>query len=708
MRLGRLAPLIAAALLFAAPTPSPAEDAPPILFSADALTYDSERKVVRASGNVEVSRGDHVLLADEIVYDEARDQVTALGDISLLVPSGEVMFASRMVLSGDLRSAVIDDFRAILSDGARLAAAGGRRTDGRRTEMYNAVYSPCALCPDDPGAAPLWQLKAVKVLHDQQSKRIEYTDAWLEVAGIPVAYTPFFSHPDPTVRRKTGFLAPGFGSSSDLGFIFEIPFFWVISPHIDTTLTPIVTTEEGPVLAAEYRHALIDGELEASGSLTEDSEGDLRGHLFAEFRYDLDDTWRMGIDANRTIDDTYLRRYGFESDQTLTSRAYVEGFRRRNYVVASTYVFQGLEANDDQDTIPIALPVIDYRHVGEPDRWGGRTELDVDALALTRDQGTDTRRLSVRGGWQLPLRGRFGDIATIEASLRGDLYHVSQRQIPNDPDTFSGITGRVVPEARIDWRLPLVRGGSAVQQFLEPAVEFVVSPYGGNPNEIPNEDSQDLEFDENNLFGANRFTGLDRVEGGPRFNYGLEWGIFGPGFGAATVVVGQTYRPRTDDTFAAGSGLEDTFSDIVAAVEVSPSSIVDILYRTRFDNEDFSPRRHELASTLGVRAFEVGTSYVFFDRQEGSEFAGREELTLTAASQFTRYWRSRFAFVRDLGVNEGTRSLELGLLYEDECLEFSANLKRTFFRDRDIEPTDSIFLRVTFKTLGALGTGVGL
>lgn len=705
----RLAGLIAAVLLWTAPVAAVAQGgAPPVLFSADELTYDSENRRVRASGNVEVSREDHVLLADEIVYDETLDQVTALGDVSLLTPEGEVLFASRMTLAGDLRTGVIDDMRAVLSDGARIAAAGGRRTGDRRTEMYKAVYSPCALCPDEPEAAPLWQIKAVRVLHDQQAKRIEYTDAWLEVAGVPIAYTPFFSHPDPTVERKTGLLPPGFGSSSDLGFIVELPFFWAISPHYDTTLTPIYTSKEGPVLAAEYRHALVHGELETSGSITEDSENDLRGHLFGEFRYDLNDTWRTGVDVNATLDDTYLRRYGISSDQTLTSRAFVEGFRRRNYFVANAYGFQGLEANDDQETIPIALPMIDYRHVGEADRWGGRTELDVNALALTRAEGVDTRRFSVRGGWELPLRGRFGDIATVEASLRGDIYHVTAQPIPGQTNDFDGITGRVVPEARVDWRLPLVRGGTTVQQFLEPTVEFVVSPYGGNPNKIPNEDSLDIEFDENNLFGANRFTGLDRVEGGPRVNYGLEWGIFGSGLGTATVVVGQTYRPRTDDTFPVGSGLEDNFSDVVAAVEVSPSSIVDILYRARFDNEDFSPRRHELNSAVGVRAFRVATSYVFFDRQVGSEFGGREEVTLTATSQLSRHWRSRFSVVRDLGGDDSTRSLTLGLLYEDECLEFSADLRRTFFRDRDVEPTNSVFARITFKTLGAVGSSVGL
>jgi len=686
------------------PVPGPEEGQPPILFSADELSYDREMGVTRAAGRVEVSYAERILLADVIAYNERLDLMTASGNVSLVEPSGDVLFAEYMELSGDLKEGILEDFRAILADGARLAAGGARRSGGVRTEMSKAVYSPCDLCPEDPTAAPLWQIKAIKVVHDEEAKRIEYTDAWIELAGVPVAYAPYFSHPDPRVKRKTGFLVPSIGNSSDLGFVAEAPFFWAINPHQDATIRPIITSGEGPVLATEYRARLMDGTAEANGSITRDSDKDVRGHISGRFRYDLDDTWRMGADVERTLDDTYLRRYGFGGDRTLTSRLFAEGFSGRSYIAANTYLFQSLENDVNDDTLPLVLPALDYNFVGRPDRWGGRTELDLNLLALTRDEGVDVQRLSAQGGWQLPLRGGFGDVLTFRASIQADLYHVEEQPISGRADNFDGFTGRVFPRASLDWRLPFVRGGETVHQVLEPIAQVVVAPNGGNPAEIPNEDSQDFELDETNLFGENRFTGVDRVEGGTRFNYGLRWGAYGAGGGSTTVFVGQSYRLNADDTFASGSGLEDNLSDVVAAVAVTPGRYVNLSYRTRFDAERLTVSRHEVSGNGGIPEFFVSGSYVFFASQTGSELDNREELSLSASLQITDYWRIGVSGVRDLTVNGGQRSMGGNVTYEDECLIFTAKFTRTFFVDRDLEPTDAVFLRVLLKTLGEFGT----
>ena len=211
----------------------------PIVFTADELTYDQERETVRATGNVEIVYGERILLADEITYLQPQDLVVATGDVALLDATGHVVFADRVEVTGDLREGVLENLRAILADGARFAAIGARRTDGTLTEMRKAVYSPCFLCPEDPTQPPLWQIKAVKVFHDEERKVIEYRDAWFELAGIPVFYTPYLSHPDPTVVRKSGFLFPTFGVSSDLGVIAGIPYYWVIDDNKDATITPI-------------------------------------------------------------------------------------------------------------------------------------------------------------------------------------------------------------------------------------------------------------------------------------------------------------------------------------------------------------------------------------------------------------------------------------------------------------------------------------
>ena len=680
--------------------------APPFLLTADELIYDREREFVTASGDVEVSYADRVLIADTMTYNQRSDLLAASGNITLLEPTGEVVFAEHMKLTGDLKDGILEDLRVILQDRARIAANGARRSEGSILEMSRAVYSPCNLCPEEPSRPPLWQLKAVKVVHDKRSQTIEYSDAWLEIAGLPVAYTPYLFHPDPTVKRRSGLLPPSAGGSSDLGFVTQVPYYFAIDPHSDATVTPIYTTKEGPVLAGEYRRRMLAGSLDLSGSITEDSEDDVRGHIVGEGRFDLDDTWRWGFDIDRATDDTYLRRYGFGSAGTLTSGAFAEGFRKRNYMAVNGYAFQGLRESDDPGETPLVLPMFEYNHVGEAGRLGERSTLDASLLALTRTEGADVRRLSVGGGWRLPYVGRWGDVYALSASLQGDLYHVNGVVREGKSDTFNGITGRILPQIALDWRYPFVRQESRVFQFVEPVASVIASPYGGNSSKIPNEDSLDFEFDDTNLFSTNRFTGLDRVEGGPRINYGLKWGVFGRGGGNTTFLFGQRYRVKEDDTFAQGSGLEEHFSDLVGRVHVVPGDWLDLLYRARWDKDNFALRRSEAGLLAGPPSLRLAANYIFFDRQENAELPTREEIKASLDAKLTRYWRSRMSAVHDLASGGGARSFGIAFTYEDECLVFSTDLIRTFFKDRDLEPTDAVIFRITFKTLGEVRTAV--
>jgi LPS-assembly protein len=238
------------------------------VISADEITYDDTLNSVFATGNVEVAYSERIMLADNVRYNRNEDSVVASGNIVLLEPSGEVVFAEYVELKDELRSGVIENIRILLSDDSRFAANGARRIDGRKTIMRKAVYSPCAVCAENSDRPPLWQLKASTIIHDQEEKNIAYTNAWLELFGIPVFYTPYLTHPDPTVERRSGLLAPRIGSSRVFGGFSRMPLFLAFTDSIDMTVEPIVTAREPPILALEYRQRFNSGLIEFSGSGT--------------------------------------------------------------------------------------------------------------------------------------------------------------------------------------------------------------------------------------------------------------------------------------------------------------------------------------------------------------------------------------------------------------------------------------------------------
>ena len=231
-----------------------------------------------------------------------------------------------MELTSDLKAATVEAIRLLLSDRSRLAAASGTRSDdGNKTEINHAVYSPCELCKDDPDAGPaLADQGDPRDPQQGQAQRIEYDDAWLEMFGVPVLYTPYFSHPDPSVKRASGLLAPQFGYSGKLGVPMRLPYY----------LGPCRTDKD----VDDHAHLLDRGVSRASHGLpparagrpfprsrpaapsptrtTNEatlSEGDFRGHIDATGRFDVDENWRWGFDIERATDKTYERLYDFSA-----------------------------------------------------------------------------------------------------------------------------------------------------------------------------------------------------------------------------------------------------------------------------------------------------------------------------------------------------------------------------------------------------------
>lgn len=711
-----------------APRPLQASDQPAVL-TADTVTVDRELGLTTATGKVEVTQGDRTLLADTVTYNNRSGVVTATGGVALMEPSGDVLFAEYVELESGFRAGLIETFRLLMADGSRLAGNQATRTADGVAEVSKGVYTPCKSCE---GRAPLWQIRAIRVVHDKPEQTIRYQDAFLDLFGVPIAYVPFFAHADPTVKRQSGFLAPNTGSSSDLGLIAETPYFYAIDKSKDFTVTPSFTTKEGVIMAAEYRQRTMSGAFQLDGSITRTDErdgngertgrDDTRGHIRGDGRFDLDNTWRAGFDLFRATDDTYIKRYRIrdkrrleEADfgrelpaaapfgrETLTSDLFVEGFRGRNYAAATAYAFQGLRVDDDPGKTPLVAPFLEYSASGEPSARG-RFLFNASGYSLYRTDGTDSRRMSLEGGWQLPYIAPAGDIYTLTTSLRGDLYWVNGL---DDPGSVNGrsrndVTGRVVPTVALEWRYPLVRQDDYVRQVVEPIVLGVVSPAGGNKSSIPNEDAQSLELDETNLFSLDRFPGQDKVETGARLTYGLRYGVYGPTGGSSTVMVGQSLRARDDSTFDSTTGLDTKRSDYVARFTVNPVETISFTQRLRIDSEDGNVDRNEVYLYAGDKPFLFSLGYVSLQNTRFlSGRTEREEIYAATRIYLTDVWRIQASHRRDLTPDGGPLSARLSLIYQDECFLIATEFDRDFTRDRDIKPSTSIHLRVRLLNLG--------
>ena len=656
--------------------------------------------MVTATGNVEIAQSGLVLRAQRVVYDKTADRMSAAGNVVLVDPSGDAFYADTVEISGDLKDAVANGIRVRLRDKSRFASEAGRLIGGTRTELDKAVYTTCPVCKDDPDGAPAWRIRAREVVRDTDKETITYRDAVLEVWGVPVLYTPYFEQPDVGVKRKTGMLVPTFGSHGELGMITRVPVFLEFAPDKDATFTPILTEDEGGVGLLEYRQRFRGGSFRGEGSVTsgstETGNRTLRGHFDAGIDYDIDSNWRSGATVSVASDDTYLGRYDFSDDRTLTSNVFVEGFFGRNYAAGNLYRFQGLRPTDDSNTIPLVMPELDFSMLSARDRLGGRLKVDGNVRSLVRSVGTDSVRMSLDTGWQLPYTSPRGQRLNLFARLQTDGYWVDGPDDGDKPGERSAdVTGRAFPQAGLDWRYPLVRHRDGFSQIVEPIMGFVVAPRGGNSGRIPNEDSLDLELDDTNVFDRSRATGLDLVENGKRMYYGLQGRLLGHRRVEASAFLGQSYRFGGNEVFPAGAGLDEDLSDIVGRVEVGYREYLRFLYRFRYDYERLRSRRDEVGASFGPDAFQISADYLFIDRQPApSGVEDRREINLGFDAKVTDSVTLRGETQRDL---QAGRYLwhrgEIG--YRADCYDISFNFERSMTRDRDIRPANTFLLQVS-------------
>jgi LPS-assembly protein len=695
----------------------------PVTFTADQVEYDREKSLVTARGHVEAWQGGRVVRADQMTFDRNTGVVVATGNVVMQEADGEVLFAEYAELSRDMSQGILKTVRGILAQNGKLAANGMRRTGGVLNELSRVVYTACDLCKDDPSRPPLWQIEAASAVQDTEHKTIEYRDALLKMDGIPVAYVPFIWHPDPTVPRQSGLLPPLLGVSSNLGAFYGQPYYWVIDGQSDATITPLLTTHAGLSLDTLYRHRFNDGTLFvdlAGGYAT----GSPQGSIATRGQFTIDDTWRWGFDVNRASSSQYVLNQhvllGLAGDSnTLPSTIYVEGFGQGSYTRLDVKAYQSLTTSVASAQLPLVLPRYVYSYSGLPDDLGGRLSLDAGMFNIIRDEGTNTRRVNLSFNYERPFQGSLGDLWKI--TLHGDsaAYDASQfDQEPNYGLRHDVDTAQAQPGIGVDFRWPWMRtGGSWGNQLIEPMLQLIISPRTGDSQfaRIPNEDSFSFDFSDANLFGFNRFTGIDRLEGGTRLNAAMH-GAWYLGNGAVfDGLFGQSYQTGVDNMFPVASGLHYPVSDYVARVQFSPTRWLDLTTRARLDKDTFQTRMADAIVSVGSDRFRLNGGYLystfdpyyFYDNPAplpatSGFFTPRDEITLSASSRVGDHYRFSAILRRNLSDNQWI-NYGVTATYEDECFILDVRFTRRFTSLLNDGGSTALLFYFTFKTIGQFG-----
>jgi LPS-assembly protein len=474
-----------------------------MLVRADEIDYDYTNERVSAVGNVQIYYSGSTLETDRVIYDQKTKRLHAEGNVRLTDADGKVTYGQIIDLSDNFRDGFVDSLRLDLPDQTRVASSRAERSSGNFTVFENGIYTACEPCKDNPLKPPEWQVKAARIVHDQGEQMLYFEDARIEFYGVPLAYMPFFSAPDPTVKRKSGFLMPIVSTSSLYGVGLSVPYYWSLAPDYDFTFSPMLATRQGALLQGEWRQRLLNGSynIRAAGIFQLDrqqfvkagdipGDRDFRGSIESSGQFSLSDKWIWGWDTTVLTDKTFISDYRLSqfsanyetlgmvlrSPDYALSQLYLAGRGDRSFFDARAMYFYGFSGSDTQAQIPVVLPVIDHDYTVDQPIYGGELAFHSNLTSITRQSanfdpvsakalstglctlntadpravnpsncvlrgvpGTYTR-LSTAVDWRRTFIDPYGEMFTPFFSLRGDIADV---QVSGQP----GVSNYINPGA---------------------------------------------------------------------------------------------------------------------------------------------------------------------------------------------------------------------------------------------------------------------
>jgi LPS-assembly protein len=481
-----LAPVLGWSGLAYAQTPA-AKPQERMVVDARELVYDKDKNTVSAVGDVQILYQGRTIEADRVVYDRQSKRVVATGNARITEANGTVITGDRFNLTDDFRDGFIDSLRVVNTDKTRFSAPRAERTDGEVFVFDKGIYTACEPCAENPERPPFWQVRAARIIHKKSEQMIYYEEARLEFAGVPIAYVPYMSGPDATVKRKTGFLAPKFINTAALGYGVGLPYFINLAPNYDVTLTPTYLSRQGLLGQVEWRHRFSNGSynIRAAGIFQQDRDAFLaspfgagddkfRGSVETSGKVFINPRWNFSWDIAAATDRFFFKNYRVRSEsitasnylQESTSTVSLNGQTANAWFDMRGYYFQPLTYIDWQKQQPIVAPVVDYnKRLHKPSMIGGELAFTVNITHLTREAASFK---------ELPTQKTY--LITTPSYSLYDGCAVYQK----DRCLVTGVGGSIArATAQLDWRRNFI---DPIGQVWTPYASVRADIFSVNPN----------------------------------------------------------------------------------------------------------------------------------------------------------------------------------------------------------------------------------
>ena len=679
----------------------------PIGFEADNVVVNQADGSLFATGNVELKQANNTLRADEVTYYRNQNKAIARGNVVHIDGDGTVTNAAMMEIDTEFSHILAETIISNFTTGEWISADHADRIAGDRGIFDASRFTPCK-CDFLNGERPLWDIKASQSVRNEKTQTITHYNVRMNVLNVPVGYLPFLTHPDWTVRRRSGFLTPSFIISSDLGFTPSIPYYQIIDETSDAEFTTYKYQYRGLGVKSRYRKLWDRAELNATvytaNVETYKKNRELVGAVDATYASRIGNGWNIKANLRRASQDTFMRRYGFNDDTSLKSTIMATRTIDNRYYSVEASDRQSLLASDKTLNEPTVLPSIFYEKTEKGWRENQQFRTELSAVQLDNDQGHDMARWSgifeVAEDFELPL-----GIANYEANVTGNYYSIHTK--PDSAATTLGDISFVTPALSVGWRLPIAVVGANRTAILEPQARLAFIGGKDRTSVIPNRDASDYRIDEANLFLLNRYQGKDYILPGTRADIGVSATTNDNFFGDVSGFFGVSRRLSGKTSAGLNTDQGDKYSNFVASLTVNPANSLNLLWSGRLSSKDLTLNESKTSLSLALGA---GSLSLTHNQLAKAYFASsdddREELSATYSQSLIGGWQFLATQLWDLSYGKTRRKKSTAALSWNggvqDCLYITINYEHDPVADRDVSGIDQLNFVIGFKHLGAI------
>ena len=677
-----------------------------INFSSEKLKVDEKTKIMIASGNVIITNNNRQLTADKVEYDQNLDKAIATGNVKLKEKDGSIYESERVILTNEFKSVVAIPLYGELIDKSFIKSNNFKKNDLGESYFKEGVYTACE-CDFKQDVKPIWRIETKEIKHDPATKTIYLKHPVMRIFSIPVYYLPYLSFPDWTVKRRSGFLTPVYGYSKQNRFHIKVPYYY--SPENDPTWDMTFTSHQNGKtghadqlnIRKKYENSSLETNIYKGNLDTNKSDGDNVFGVNFKANSNLDNNWKMTIEGKYADQETFMRRYGFDSSDRYKSYLNLEKIKPNSISNIEIYNIQNLDETSSNNE-PVLAPSISH-HIFDSNK-SYNYDVKLNAHSIYNDESYDIKRWS--GLAQINKKLNLTNIVLEgDANFGLDLYSIQGRPSTdsNDNKYIDRLSSGFSVAASNQYGIM----SEEIGVVIEPKIQFSSVISSDRTDEVPNRDSSEFRLDQANLFLNNQYQGRDNIQRSDRINAGVSAYVMTEEMGDLNFFIGQSQKiSGTQKNISSANN--DRQSHLINSISWNPSSLYNFSWFSLYNHHNLKSDTSDFNFNGSLKGWNYSTTHRSVDGAFISDGIDREELALGISKKFSN-WQTSYSRTYDLSNNkEEMISETLGLEYTGSGYMFG-NCLTVLFQykssggvvDRDLVPEDSIYLTFNFRNLGA-------